>query len=388
VKITLVTPNISRAGGTEKCMSWLTEDLAELADVSVVTAGFSATALATSRVHHIKSVSRPRLLAYLTFLAGNTLYLAARRGRRLVLATSGDCLYSDIVYAHFCCAAYLDLIKRGVVDLPSATTRQRLRNYHYKLFLRVASVIEKRIYRHRRLRSVVAVSAGVKNEIVVHYGVDPSRISVVVNAADDRVRLSSAERSRARADQRQSLNISDTEIVLLFVAAGDWKRKGLELVIDALAELKMPSLKLLVAGEEDINYYAKLARRRGVTEQVRFLGTVSRLETVYACADMFVYPSAYEAFPLVVLEAAAAGLPLVVTRTSGTEEVVVDEENGLLVERQVDAIASAIRRLAGDAQLRASMGERARIASQPYTRDAVARAILELCQSAADGRGR
>jgi UDP-glucose:(heptosyl)LPS alpha-1,3-glucosyltransferase len=388
VKITLVTPAVSRAGGTEKCMSWLAEDLAALTEIAVVTADFRQTDLAASRVHRIRTIPRPRLLAYLTFLAGNTLYLALRRGRRLVLATSGDCLYSDIVYAHFCCAAYLELIRGGTVELPSTTPRQRLRNYHYRLFLTVASAVEKRIYKSRRVQSVIAVSGGVKDEIVAHYGVDPSRIRVVVNAADDRVRLSKDKRTQVRSDMRGKMNIKDSEIVLLFVAAGDWKRKGLALVIDALAELNMPAVQLLVAGDEDIQYYAGLVRRRGVTAQVRFLGSVAELESIYACADVFVYPSAYEAFPLVVLEAAASGLPLVVTRTNGTEEIVADGENGILVERQTDAIASAIRKLAADKELRATMGERARISSQPYTRAAVAHAILEICQSAADGPSR
>jgi len=388
VKLTLVTPAINRVAGTEKCMSWLTEDLSELADIVVLTANVNETKLATSRVHRIKTIPRPRLLAYLTFLAGNTLYLSLHRSRRLVLATSGDCLYSDVVYAHFCCAAYLDLIKRGTVDLPATTLRQRIRNYHYRLFLAVAATIEKRIYRSRRLRSVVAVSSGVKDEIVTHYGVEPSRISVVVNAADDRVRLSNGQRAEARSDQRGTLNILDGDVVLLFVAAGDWKRKGLALVIDALAQLKMSTVKLLVAGEEDVDYYANLARRHGVAAQVQFLGSVSHLETIYACADVFVYPSAYEAFPLVVLEAAAAGLPLVVTRTNGTEEIVADGENGLLVERDADAIAAAIRELAADAPLRARMGEHARISSEPYTRESVARAILGICQTSTGEQAR
>jgi UDP-glucose:(heptosyl)LPS alpha-1,3-glucosyltransferase len=384
VKISLVTPAVSRAGGTEKCMSWLTEDLAELSDLQVVAAQIADTNVAPSRVHRIKTIPRPRLLSYLSFLAGNTLHLTLHRRRGVVLATSGDCLYSEIVYAHFCCAAYLDLIKRGTVKLPDTTLRQRLRNYHYRLFLTVASAVERRIYNRRALRSVIAVSNGVKNEIVRHYGVDASRIEVVVNAADDRVRLTDAERTHARAEQREKLRISDTDVVLLFVAAGDWKRKGLALAIEALAELDIPTVKLLVAGDEDIGHYSAVAGRLRLGAQVQFLGTVSELEKIYASADVFVYPSVYEAFPLVVLEAAAAGLPLVVTRTNGTEEIVADGENGFLVSPQASEIASAIRKLVDDAPLRDQMRERARISSQPYTRDAVAHSVLKICQSAAD----
>jgi glycosyltransferase involved in cell wall biosynthesis len=386
VNLTLVTPAINRGGGTEKCMSWLAEDLAGQCDLRIVTGAIEGTDTSAAQVHLIKTIRRPRLLAYLTFLAGNSLYLKFRRGRGAVLATSGDCLCSDFVYAHFCCAAYLSMIKQGRLELPATTLRQRLRNAHYKLFLAVAATIEQRIYRRRGLRRVIAVSDGVRDEIVANYGVDASRIEVVVNAADDKVRLPGDQRNQIRSKQRSKLGIGDDDLVLLFVAAGDWKRKGLALIIEALARMRMPNAKLLVAGSEDIAYYRLLSRQSGVARQVIFLGSVTEIETVYACADLFVYPSAYEAFPLVVLEAAATGLPMVVTRTSGTSQIVVDGDNGFVVERSAAAIADAVTKLAGDPALRTQMGSRAGASSQQYTRSSVRDAILAICESPTERR--
>jgi UDP-glucose:(heptosyl)LPS alpha-1,3-glucosyltransferase len=97
-----------------------------------------------------------------------------------------------------------------------------------------------------------------------------------------------------------------------------------------------------------------------VADRVRFAGEAAAVGPFYSAADGFVLPTAYEAFPLVSLEAAAAGLPLLITRVSGVEELLVDGVNGWFIERDAGVIADRLARLATDAGRRSSMGAAAR----------------------------
>jgi hypothetical protein len=165
----------------------------------------------------------------MSFLLANTIALVRYRLLRkrpfdLVLATGGDCVFSNVIYAHFCCAAWASIIRSGEVDLPSMGLRRRLRNIHYALFFWVASQAERVIYRLPSIKATVAVSSGTKAEITRHYGVSPERVWVFPNAADERVRLSVWERRQHRNAIRATLGISATARVLLF--GNPWRFVG------------------------------------------------------------------------------------------------------------------------------------------------------------------
>ena len=93
----------------------------------------------------------------------------------------------------------------------------------------------------------------------------------------------------------------------------------------------------------------------GVADRIRLLGSVSDVEGLYAAADIFAFPSRYEAFGVALLEAMAAGLPSVVTRVGGIGEV-TNEEASLFVEPDdVDGLAEGLTRLIEDEELRVRM---------------------------------
>lgn len=385
MRIALVTPSVNRRAGTQKCVSWMVEDLSRYCDLTLFTAEVSDTDVSRCQVHRLPRLRRPRLAAYLMFLAANALALTWHRLARrpafdLVLATAGDCAHADIVWAHFCCAAWLQTWT-GEAPQPSTSAVHKLKALHYRAFLWTASVIERGLYRRARLRTVMAVSGGTRAELIHHYGIDAARITVVPNAADDRVRISPPARRRVRAEVRREHQIPDRARVLLFVAAGDWKRKGLLLVFQALATLADPTVRLLVVGRDDVAYYRAQAVRLGIEAGVSFTGFTDAIERYYAAADIFVYPSRYEAFSLVTLEAAAAGLPLLLTRVNGVDELLRPGENGLLIEPDADDIARKLRLLLSNPVRLEQMAAAARSSSQSFTRDAVVTRTLSLFRS-------
>jgi D-inositol-3-phosphate glycosyltransferase len=109
-----------------------------------------------------------------------------------------------------------------------------------------------------------------------------------------------------------------------------------------------------------------------VEASVRFFGARTEVEPFYRAADIFVLPTLYETFSLVAHEAAACRLPIVATRVSGIQDLVGDDEAGLLVERDPRAVGEALARLAVSNELRDAMGAegRRRVAQQTWGRSA------------------
>ncbi len=162
--------------------------------------------------------------------------------------------------------------------------------------------------------------------------------------------------------------------------------KGLHVLVDALERVVAvrPDVRLTVLGEESPVPYEfavkistdPLVRELGrfyggsylhlrgrmsgaVAERVTFVDRVphDRTRQYYDEADVFVFPSIFEAFPIPPIEAMAAGLPVVASKAGGVVESVVHAQTGLLVEREDPAgLAAAILRLADDEELRLSMG--------------------------------
>ncbi len=148
--------------------------------------------------------------------------------------------------------------------------------------------------------------------------------------------------------------------------AANERYKGLDTLIRAVPRLlpAIPDLRLVAVGEgDDRPRLEKLAQEEGVAERVHFLAGLTReeLAACYARCDLFALPSAGEGFGLVFLEAMAAGKPVVGGAHGGTPEVIEEGVTGSLVPHgDVEPLASAVRTLLANEDLRRRMGERAR----------------------------
>ncbi|HEY7139154.1 MAG TPA: glycosyltransferase family 4 protein [Methylomirabilota bacterium] len=176
------------------------------------------------------------------------------------------------------------------------------------------------------------------------------------------------------AAARAALRLEADDRVLLYVGRLD-REKNLELLLDAVARVRAPRLRLLLVGRgtQETNL-RRAAASRGLADRVEFRGgsAPDALPAYYRAADAFVFASTTETQGLAVLEAMACGLPVVAVRASGVEEIVTDGVSGLLVPEDAATFAAAVEEILGDAALRAKLAIGGREAAGPFGSRALA----------------
>jgi UDP-glucose:(heptosyl)LPS alpha-1,3-glucosyltransferase len=231
-------------------------------------------------------------------------------------------------------------------------------------------------YRSGIHRTVVVLSDEEAATLERTYGRVRPEVRVIPNGVDpDRFHPPTPEE---RAAARAQFHLDDEDRVALFVGH-EFGRKGLDVAIAALVHA--PTVLLLVVGgnaQHRLDEARADATRLGVAERVLFLGPRLDIPQLFAAADLFVLPSAYEANALVVLEALAAGLPVVATRVGYAPEVIVDGVNGYLVDRDPAQIGDRFEHIA--AQPPGSFAGAARASAEGHTWADTARAYLELAE--------
>lgn len=227
--------------------------------------------------------------------------------------------------------------------------------------------LEKRSLVNPMVKKIICISQLCQKEILQYYDLPTDKIVVIYNGIDPE-RFSPINRDKFREATRKELDLNPQDLALLFVGSG-FERKGLKYAIEAVSLVSnWVSVKLIVIGKGKVNKYRAIARKKGIEKQVIFLGTTNQIEKYYAAADIFLFPSLYDAFGTVVLEAMASGLPVVVSRFCGASEILTHMVDSFILEDPQDSseIARRIGYLA-DITWRENMGKAARVTSLKYT---------------------
>lgn len=239
------------------------------------------------------------------------------------------------------------------------------------LYLRVTSAAEKELYTRRPRPLFLPVSRGVEKELRAHYEIGDAMVRIVPNAADTAIFRPLAQ--GASVAWRTANGFTEEDVIAIF-SGGEWTRKGLDFAIEGLAKSEVGKLKLFVAGDDaDRGRFEELARTLGVRERVIFGGFRRDMATAMGAADVFLFPSHYEAFSLATIEAAACGLPVLATKINGTEDFIQPGVTGEFLEHDGVQIGRVLDRIAKDGELRRSYGEAGRrLVEEKYTWDRVA----------------
>lgn len=241
----------------------------------------------------------------------------------------------------------------------AAAAAMRLSPYH-----RVQIAIERRGYACARLKKAIAVSNLVRDDLVATFAIDPALAVTLYNGVD-------LERFRPAADHalrlqvRSELGIPDSAPAVAFVGNG-FARKGLRFLIEAWPALD-PAAYLVVAGtDRAAARYQRLAHRLGAGDRVRFIGAHRRVERLFAAMDALALPSLFEPFGNVLMEAMAAGLPVLASAACGAAETLPREMGEFVVADPAD-IGELAARMKALIAARAGLDAIARAAAERFT---------------------
>lgn len=357
-RIVVVDMAVTRQSPAGSCVLAEVEGLVRDHDVTVFAERIEASLRPRVDFIEVRAPWRPVVLRYAVFhLAMRWRFARWRRaghGADVVQATQGQLAACDIAYAHFCHRAYLvDGLKKN----PATGLRRCARWATHALNARAEAAA------FARARVIVVPSRGLRDEIASAYPRALAKLRVIANPVDLARHCRPADFDRD--GQRLALGFGSADVVIVFMALGDFARKGLGLLIEALggsAPAVRERVRLLVVGGDpaEIADFAGLAGRAGVQARTVFVGLQAVVQPYLWAGDAFAFPSAYESFGLAAVQAAAAGLPVMAApNLHGVEDVVVDGRNGWVVPRRVEAIGTWLAGIAGeDARLR-TMGDAA-----------------------------
>lgn len=281
-----------------------------------------------------------------------------RAFRRLVRLVRDERI--DLVHAHLTSAAIWGTLASRLTGRPcvatlhvlplegGAWTRPGLRERLMNFLLR------------RWCAAVIAVSGAVRDAYARAGHVDPAMIVVVPNGIDGEA---FAPDSRRRSAARRELGLAPGTMAVLTVSVLR-EGKGLDVLLEAAPAViaASPDTVFLVAGDGPSSDALRAqSGELGLAERVRWLGFRSDVGNLLAAADLFVHPSLRDALPTALLEAMAAGVAVVATRTGGIPEIVDDPRLGCLVPpSDPGSLAHAITGLLRRPEERAAMGAAAR----------------------------
>jgi UDP-glucose:(heptosyl)LPS alpha-1,3-glucosyltransferase len=297
----------------------------------------------------IPTPRKPFVIAFPLFAAtaGLRIYLSRRRRRPIISLGAIVPNRVDVVTVQFCQAAFA---RQGI---QRSSRPGWLRRIHGRIAQALALGLERWCYRPKRLARMTAVSELVKDELEEHYRLGSIPIDVIPNGVDiDRFHPDDEVRQR----ERRRLGVGVDELSAVFVG-GDWPRKGLDIAIEAVARA---GWTLIVVGQGHTPAWEAIARERGA--KVHFCGHLPEPEHVMCAADAFILPSRYEGFALVTIEAAAAGLPILVTAATGASAL-AERAGGRALPRDAGAFSAELQRLGANPDLRDEMRLRARAAA-------------------------
>jgi UDP-glucose:(heptosyl)LPS alpha-1,3-glucosyltransferase len=195
---------------------------------------------------------------------------------------------------------------------------QRISLYRLSPRYRIYKALENSVFSDKSNAQILLISEPQKHGYIEFYGTSTERLHLLPPGMD-RARRRPNDAEGIRRKFRNKLNIGDNECMLIQVGSG-FVTKGLERSIRALASLPeqlLSKTRLFVVGQDRAERFKRLAKKLGIEHQVVFLGGRDDVPSLLLAADLMVHPSVNEAAGIVLLEALAAGLPVVCTAACG-----------------------------------------------------------------------
>ena len=332
-QVTIVAHDIAGAGGMEQHLRELVTGLLERdVYVTVVSRTLGLAPHERLRWRRVPGPSRPFVLAYPWYAAVASLMLL-RRGPG-ALHTTGAIVLNR---ADVCTVHYVHNDPASHVNRASRATL--FHRFNGRVGRIMSRAFERFVYGSgNRSALLVAVSEPIGEELSRAFPQRSGDVRVIGNGVDTK---RFAPDATVRKVVRDELGLREGIFIALFVGS-EWRGKGLDIAIDALAICT--TCHLVVVGDGDATEARRRAVALGVDDRLKLVGETSEPERYYAAADAFVLPSAYESFSIAAFEAAASGLPVVATAV-GAIPALIEAGGGIQIDAEPDDLAAALERL-------------------------------------------
>lgn len=319
------------------------------------------------------SLKLPQLLRYQIFALCSATHIRQLRKTKQVdlVVVNGFITWArgDINAVHFVHSTW---IKSPV---HSFRVHRSWKRWYFGLYTLVNAYLER--FAFRKSGKIIAVSEKVKDELI-QLGMHPDKVQVIHNGVDvhEFYPIDAGEKSR--------MNINSGRVVGLFAGDISSPRKNLDTVLKSM--VSVPGLELVVAGSTDRSIYPQMAKELNIEDRVHFLGYRKDMGYLMRNVDLFIFPSRYEACSLVVLEALASGIPVVITEESGVTEMITaikeDQRAGFIMQNPDDTegLSNMLARLVQTPDELNRMGEVARKVALNNTWANMSNKYLHYCE--------
>ena len=360
-KLAIVSPFLDKRHGTERrVVEWIAH-LSAAFEVHIYSQRVEDVDLSSATWHRIPRLPGPHLFNFIWWFAANRIWRSFHRHfRRLrydvVFSPGVNCLDADAVSVHIVFGEYLDQVSSKLRFRESdISTWPQIA--HRKLYYKLLIALERQVFTNSRT-TLILIARKTGDEITRHYAREGP--FPVMYLGIDHATFNPSRRKTIRAEARKSLGISPDRFVVLLIG-NDWRNKGVPVLLEALSRIIDLPVDLLVVSNEHSNECESLVETYALKGRVQIQAPRREVEQFYAAADSYAGPSLEDTFALPPAEAMACGLPVIVSSTNGTSEIIRDERDGLILPDARDAgtLSSMIRRLVEDPDFREHLGRNA-----------------------------
>lgn len=274
-------------------------------------------------------------------------------------------LRQDLSICAFCHSSWRRMERQELAGRSGRNWRSLLQSWFSSYLI----LIERYVW-PRLVGKVLAISEFTRQNLIEDADYVPEKVGVLTVGVDSaEFKPVASKQARIQLRQHLGLPLDEDKLYLVFVGDLTSRRKGFHHVLNALHQLADKRLHLIVAGATEDNLYAAQVKDLGLAAQVSFLGVQQQIAQVYGAGDLFVFPSQYDPWGLVVGEAMACGLPVITTASCGASQMVVEGVNGLVIEdaANIAALKQAILTLTSSSQKRVEWGAAARRTAEEYS---------------------
>lgn len=335
--VTLIKSELFRQGGLEKYSWQIAQDFCALgAQVTVLTSGTSHPPFTHPRLNLV-SLPVKRSASFLNVLQFDRAcadYLL-RHPTPIIFGLDRNRFQTHIRAGNGAHAAYLQ--RRAQEEGLFKKMTFAVNPLHQAILS-----LEKKAFEHSDLRVLFTNSEMVKKEILSLYNIDPSKISAVHNGVEWQAMQSAFSEWEVAREKAISTFALDPKAFQFLFIGHNFRRKGLEKLLQALAVIKGENFQLSVVGKDKyLPYFERVVQRLGLSQKVFFHGLQNPILPFYQLADCLVIPSLYDPFANVTVEALAMGVFVISSKNNGGHEI-LSAENGTVIESLDDARAFAL----------------------------------------------